>query len=144
MIPEHRLANLLDQVKQNWISNCLYHNTEASPSLYVDHTCDREDFPLKAVVELANHSDEVWFLKYSNDGTMLATTSKDHTIIIYETDTYKPIHSLDHDDSGVCYVAWSPDDTKIITCCAAQENSARLWDIKVKAPFSSVTIYFNQ
>lgn len=130
MIPEHRLADLLSQVKQSWISNCLYHNTSVSPSLYVDHTCDREDFPLTAVHELRDHKDEVWFLKYSHDGTMLATTSKDHSIVIYETETYKPIHYLEEHEDGVCYVAWSPDDSKIITCCSQQESSARIWDVK--------------
>jgi WD40 repeat protein len=142
MIPEHRLANLLDQVKNSWISNCLYHNTEASPSLYVDHSCDREDFPLKAVVELSNHKDEVWFLKYSNDGTMLATTSKDNSIVIYETETYKPIHNLDEHDAGVCYIEWSPDDSKIITCCSATECSARIWDIKVISRTFGMFVHF--
>lgn len=131
MIPEHRLASLLDEVKDSWISNCLFHNTAASPSLYVDHNCDRDEFPSKPVLELKNHKDEVWYLKYSNDGTMLASTSKDKTIVIYETTTYKVLHHLDDHDSGVTHLAWSPDDTKIITCCAQQENSARIWDVKV-------------
>ncbi|KAF2646639.1 WD repeat-containing protein 26 [Massarina eburnea CBS 473.64] len=130
MIPEHRLVALLDEVKDSWIASCLYHNTAASPSLYVDHNCDRDDFPMKPVLELRNHKDEVWYLKYSNDGTKLASTSKDRTIVIYETATYKVLHRLDDHDSGVTHLAWSPDDTKIITCCAQQENSARIWDVK--------------
>ncbi|KAJ4293588.1 hypothetical protein N0V90_008871 [Kalmusia sp. IMI 367209] len=128
MIPEHRLAALLDEVKDGWISNCLYHNTADSPSLYVDHNCDREEFPMKSVLELKNHRDEVWYLKYSNDGTKLASTSKDKTVVIYDTTTYKVLHQLEDHESGVTHLAWSPDDTKIITCCAQQENSARIWD----------------
>ncbi|ORX92061.1 WD repeat-containing protein-like protein [Clohesyomyces aquaticus] len=130
MIPEHRLAVLLDEVKDHWISNCLYHNTAASPSLYVDHICDRDEFPMKVALELRHHKDEVWYLKFSNDGTKLASTSKDHTIVIYDTATYKPIHILKDHDAGVTHVAWSPDDTKIITCCAQQECSARIWDVQ--------------
>ncbi|KAF2179782.1 WD repeat-containing protein-like protein [Zopfia rhizophila CBS 207.26] len=130
MIPEHRLAVLLNEVKQSWISNCLYHNTAASPSLYVDHSCDRDDFPMRPVLELRHHNDEVWFLKFSNDGTMLASTSKDNTVVIYETTTYKKLHHLKDHDAGVTHVAWSPDDTMIITCCAQQECSARIWDVK--------------
>ncbi|KAF2467902.1 WD repeat-containing protein 26 [Lindgomyces ingoldianus] len=130
MIPEHRLAILLDEVKQSWISNCLYHNTAASPSLYVDHTCDRDDFPMKPVLELRHHSDEVWYLKFSNDGTKLASTSKDRTVVIYDTTTYKLLHKLNEHDAGVTHVAWSPDDTRIITCCTQQECSARIWDVK--------------
>lgn len=131
MIPEHRLPTLLDEVKDNWITNCLYHNTAVSPSLYVDHNCDRDEFPMKCVLELRHHKDEVWYLKYSHDGTMLASTSKDKTVIIYDTTNYKLRHILEDHDAGVTHLAWSPDDSKIITCCAQQENSARIWDVKV-------------
>lgn len=86
---------------------------------------------MKPVLELRNHKDEVWYLKYSNDGTKLASASKDKTIVIYETTTYKVLHRLDDHESGVTHLAWSPDDSKLITCCAAQENSARIWDMRV-------------
>ncbi|KAJ9639948.1 hypothetical protein H2199_006181 [Coniosporium tulheliwenetii] len=98
--------------------------------LYVDHSCDREDFPLKTVLELRNHHDEVWFLRFSHDGSMLATASKDCTVVIYDTTTFKPLHILADHDAGVCYVAWSPDDTKLISCAQAQDNCARVWDTK--------------
>ena len=138
MIPEHRLSVLLDEVKDSWIANCLYHNTAASPSLYLDHNCERDDFPTKPVLELKNHKDEVWFLQYSNDGTMLASTSKDTTIFIYDTKTYKVLYHLDdHQGSGVTHLAWSPDDTKIVTCCSQPENSARIWDVAVSEAPSS-------
>jgi WD40 repeat protein len=136
MIPEHRLSVLLDEVKDSWIANCLYHNTVASPSLYLDHNCERDDFPTKAVLDLRHHTDEVWFVKYSHDGTKLASTSKDKTIIIYETNTYKVLHHLgDRSESGssVTHLAWSPDDTKIVTCSSQSENSARIWDVKVRS-----------
>jgi WD repeat-containing protein 26 len=131
MIPEHRLAILLDHVKSSWVSNCLYHNTSESPSLYIDHTCDPKNFPRNTVLELRNHTDEVWFLKYSHDGTKLATASRDKTIMIYDTTTYKLLHTLNEHDGGVCFVAWSPDDTKLISCTQAQDNCARLWDVRV-------------
>ena len=86
---------------------------------------------MKPVLELRHHKDEVWFLQFSNDGTKLASTSKDKTVVIYDTVTYKVLHHLDDHDAGVTHLAWSPDSTKIITCCAWQENSARIWDVKV-------------
>jgi WD40 repeat protein len=132
MIPEHRLSVLLDEVKDSWISGCLYHNTAASPSLYLDHNCERDEFPTRSVLELKHHKDEVWFLQYSNNGTMLASTSKDTEIFIYETEHYRIVQRLDdHQGSGVTHLAWSPDDTKVITCCSQPENSARIWDVKV-------------
>jgi WD repeat-containing protein 26 len=84
MIPEHRLASLLHQVKQAQISKCLYHNTANSPSLYSDHVCDRNQFPLSTIEVLSDHKDEVWFVQFSNDGTRLATGSKDSTVIIWD------------------------------------------------------------
>lgn len=84
MIPEHRLASLLHQVKQTQISRCLYHNTANSPSLYSDHICDRNQFPLSTIQILKDHDDEVWFVQFSNDGTKLATGSKDNTVIIWD------------------------------------------------------------
>ena len=128
MIPERRLAVLLDEVKDNWIQNCPYHNTTHSPSLYHDHSCDREEFPLHVLMDLCDHKDEVWFLAFSNDGTKLATAGKDCHVLIYDTRTWAIIHDLPDHNNGVCYVAWSPDDTKIITCTQAQDASARLWD----------------
>lgn len=133
MIPEHRLSVLLDEVKDSWIKKCLYHNTLVSPSLYMDHSCERDDFPTKAVLDLLRHKDEVWFLQYSNDGTKLASASKDTTVIIYETTSYNVLHQFEeHSGSGITYLSWSPDDSKIITCCAQPDNAARIWDVKVR------------
>src|ERR1700712_89843 len=96
MIPEHRLAVLIDEVKDNWIHNCLYHNTADSPSLYVDHKCDRANFPTKMHLELGDHRDEVWHLAFSNDGTKLATAGKDKLVFIYDvTNNFSPLHQLE-------------------------------------------------
>jgi len=84
MIPEHRLAALLQQVKKTQIANCLYHNTSNSPSLYSDHTCDRNQFPLQTIKTLSNHTDEVYCVKFSHDGKKMASASKDKSIIIWD------------------------------------------------------------
>jgi WD40 repeat protein len=131
MIPEHRLANLLEEVKQSWIAGCLYHNTPDSPSLYIDHVCDQNNFPMRPALELRNHSDEVWYLKYSHNGKMLASASKDATVVIYDTTTYKPIFRLEEHEGGITHVAWSPDDTKLVTCSHQRENVAKIWDMRV-------------
>ena len=138
MIPEHRLAVLLDQVKQNQIWNCLYHNTATSPSLYSNHRCDPLLFPRSTWFELSQHSDEVWFLEFSHDGTMLATTSKDRTVIIYNTTSFDVLHRLSDDEDAVTYVAWSPDDTKLVSC--SMDHRAKLWDVTVSQPATSPAI----
>ena len=130
MIPEHRLAQLLDQVKQSQINDCLHHNSAIPPSLYSDHMCDRDNFPLRTMFELDSHSDEVWYLKFSHDGTKLATASKDRTVLIYETRTFNVLHRFTDHDKEVTYITWSPDDSKLISC--SMDNKARVWEVSVR------------
>lgn len=129
MIPEHRLAYLLDQVKRNQINQCLYHNTALPPSLYSDHMCDKSQFPLETARELNHHNDEVWYLEFSHDGTRLATASRDSTVIIYDTTTFEVLHKLTEHADKVAYATWCPDDTKLITC--SHDNKGRVWDVQV-------------
>ncbi|KLJ11092.1 hypothetical protein EMPG_13612 [Blastomyces silverae] len=128
MIPDHRLAVLLDYVKQNQINQCLYHNTAESPSLYSDHQCDRSQFPLRTSLELSEHTDEVWYLEFSHDGTKLATTGRENIVIIYDVATFSVIHRLTDHGGPVAYATWSPDDSKLISC--SQDYKARLWDVE--------------
>lgn len=128
MIRDHRLSELFDQVKQTQINQCLYHNTAIPPSLYSDHHCDRDVFPSRTFVQLEDHSGEVWHIQFSHDGTKLATASQDRTVNIYETVTFKRIHTFDSHSGEVTYVSWSPNDTKIITC--SQDCKARVWNVE--------------
>jgi WD repeat-containing protein 26 len=133
MLPEHRLAVLLEQVKRNQISKCLYHNTATSPSLYQDHSCDRHNFPVNPSYELDKHTGEVWQVKFSNDGTRLATCGGDGTAIIYDVGTWEVLQTLAAHESGVCSLAWSPDDSMIVTC--GRDKFATLWNANVRSNF---------
>ncbi|RKF55099.1 WD repeat-containing protein 26 [Erysiphe neolycopersici] len=126
ILPEHRLAVLLQQVKKHQIARCLYHNTASSPSLYQDHTCDRSKFPSHSVIELDKHSGEVWQVKFSNDGTKLASCGEDGTCIIYEVGTFDLLQTLIISELGISSIAWSPDDCLIVTC--ANDKHATLWN----------------
>lgn len=48
--------------------------------------CSRRQFPCYTQQILTEHCNEVWFCKFSNDGTKLATGSKDTTVIIWQVD----------------------------------------------------------
>ena len=121
---------LLHETKEGWIHDCLYHNTYDSPSLYLDHLCDRSNFPSTCIRTLADHDDEVWFLAFSNNGKMLATAGKDRYVYIYDVENnFRKMHVLADHTAGVCHVAWSPDDTKIITCCREPDSIARVWNV---------------
>ncbi|KAK5164652.1 uncharacterized protein LTR77_009858 [Saxophila tyrrhenica] len=129
MIPEHRLATLLSEVQEQEILNCQYHNTTAQPSLYTSHACSADDFPLQPLTELRNHSDEVWHLQFSHDGSMLATAGKDGLVCVYDTARWTIRHEFrEHErsntpagDRGVVYVAFSPDDQYLISCSQNNE-----------------------
>ena len=124
MIPEHRLATLLSDHQQHQILNCQYHNTPVQPSLYTDHQCSPNDFPLETRLELRHHTDEVWYLQFSHDGSMLATAGRDGLVCVYDTVRWKIRHEFhEHErtaspsgDRGVVYVAFSPDDQYLISC----------------------------
>ncbi|KAI1776372.1 WD40-repeat-containing domain protein [Hypoxylon cercidicola] len=131
MLPEHRLATLLRQVKASQIGACLWHTSAASPSLYSDHVCDQRLFPTETVIELDEHDDQVWQVAFSHDGTKLASCGKGKQVIIWDVPSFKPIHFLGDHDHGVGNVAWSWDDKMLVTCC--WDRHARLWDVNTGA-----------
>ncbi|KAL6700045.1 WD40 repeat-like protein [Trichoderma pleuroticola] len=127
MLPENRLAVLLDHVKQSQINTCLYHTAASSPSLYSDHLCDRRNFPSEFALELGDLGGEVWSIRFSHDGTRLAACGSREHVKIWDTQTFSVTHVLpNHGNEGVGDIAWSPDDSMIITC--SFDKYARLWD----------------
>ena len=136
MIPDHRLAVLLDQIKQGQIAKCLYHNPSTSPSLFTDHICDRTQFPLQTAFELNQNSGEIYYVEFSHNGKRLAasgaTGGTDGMTVIYDTNTFQVRHTLREHTKPVVHVAWSPDDTRLITC--SQDQKAKVWDTSVQSP----------
>lgn len=131
MLPENRLAVLLEQVKQKQIDTCLYHTAASSPSLYSDHFCDRRNFPTEVALELTDLAGEVWQVQFSHDGSKLAACGSRENVMIWETKTFTLVSALTEHELGVGNLAWSPDDSYIITC--SQDKYARLWDANVCA-----------
>ena len=129
MIPQHRLAQLLDQIKQSQISRCLYHNPSTALSLFTDHICDRNQFPLRTTQELNESDGEIYVVEFSHNGRYLATSGSSHSIIIYDTATWEVQHRLSDHSEQIVYFTWSPDDAKLITCC--WDHRARVWDTDV-------------
>lgn len=140
MIPDHRLASLLGQAKNYQEQQCTYHNCSGPLSLYTDHVCPRSELPSITTHILSDHVGEVWFIAFSNDGTKLASASKDLSVIIWDVKTFQKIQVLDgHAEHGVTSLAWSPDDSTLITC--GYDCCAKLWDVKdyvclLTVPFS--------
>ena len=129
MIPEHRLAELLDQVKRSQVAKCLYHNPSKAPSLFADHECDQNAFPLKTRIELNQNHGEVWCLEFSPNGKRLAAGGSDTAVVIYDTSTFQVRYILRAHNMGIVHVAWSPNNKYLLTC--SQDKSARVWDMDV-------------
>lgn len=136
MIPEHRLAELLTQVQEHQVTHCLYHNSHDWPSLYADHQCGRDEFPMHDTATLDDHTDEVWMVEFSNNGQYLATASQDTTCRIYDTTTFQLVHTLADHNEPTTYIAWSPDDSKLLTC--SQDCHFKVWDVRTGRSLRSI------
>lgn len=130
MLPEHRLAVLLQQVKEHQIGGCVYHTSAASPSLYADHYCDKSNFPTELLAELDKHTGEVWQIEFSHDGKRLASCGIDRHVIIWDVPSLDVLFKLDGHEGGVGNLAWSPDDTMLVSC--GRDHYARIWDATVR------------
>ncbi|XP_041648436.1 WD repeat-containing protein 26 [Cheilinus undulatus] len=139
MLPPRRLQTLLKQAVELQRDRCLYHNTKLdegldSVSLLLDHACSRKQFPCYTQQILTEHCNEVWFCKFSNDGTKLATGSKDTTVIVWHVDTetqqLKLMKTLEGHAYGVSYLAWSPDDAYLIACGPDDCSELWLWNVQ--------------
>ena len=127
-------------------------------SLYSDHRCSRADFPRITTTILQAHKDEVWNIAWSHNGAYLASASKDKTVIIWKRGVRLLLHlflryidlinlqsnldatpgptqdwsvhlTLSEHQFPVAYLAWSPDDTILLT---SSEEHIKLWNMKVR------------
>ncbi len=128
MLPEHRLAVLLEQVKDFQVAGCVYHTSATSPSLYVDHFCDKSNFPTQVLQELDSQSGEVWQIRFSHDGTRLASCGSGRYVVIWDVPGFSSPTKLDGHSEGVGDFAWSPDDSTLLSC--GRDRRARLWDTR--------------
>ncbi|KAG0143927.1 hypothetical protein CROQUDRAFT_672674 [Cronartium quercuum f. sp. fusiforme G11] len=90
LLPHHRLSHLLEQSKTLQRLQCIYHVTNPQISLLSNHTCSRFSFPIQTSHVLSQHSDEVWRIEWSHDGTRLASAGRDTKCIIWKLSPVKP------------------------------------------------------
>lgn len=139
MLPSRRLATLLDQARQHQQLSCLYHDDNEPISLYNDHQCESGTFPTVTTHILQDHTDEVWRIEWSPSGDMLASASKDRTVMIWklrppesEGQDYgiEVSHRLSGHTAPVDALAWSPDSKTLVTC---SDKQVYLWDAETGA-----------
>lgn len=133
MLPTKRLSTLLSQAVQLQRERCTLHNSNIDTSyvdLKTDHVCSSSQFPLQTVQAIESHKTEVWFCKFSNDGTKLATGGVGGKVKIWDLD---PISrkltergTLEcRDCPSISCLSWSPNDCFLLAC--GSEERADLW-----------------
>jgi WD40 repeat protein len=76
---------------------------------------------------LLGHRNEVWGAAYSPDGRMLATSSADRTVRLWDLATKRTLAILKGHTGTVRALAFSPDGKRLAT--AGEDRTVRLWDL---------------
>lgn len=130
VVPSARLRTLLSQSIQWQILQTPYRNANGNEcfSLLRDHVCDEIVVPQRTVAVLRGHADEVWHAAFSHSGDALATASKDGMVFVWNVakiDASEVTTKLSGHLAPVNFVAWSPDDSRIISC--SEKHDIKLW-----------------
>ncbi|KAF6994500.1 hypothetical protein CFC21_011188 [Triticum aestivum] len=129
-VPSGRLEHLVETAVIQQVASCIYHNLPDEVTLFEDHKCHEEQIPSDCTQILCAHKNEVWFVRFSNDGNYLASSSSDCTAIIWkveEDDTLTKKYCLEGHKSPISFVAWSPNDRMLLTC--GNGESLKLWNV---------------
>lgn len=110
------------------------HAVSPSPFLSWERLSTRDDWPTESVVELNNMGDEVWGVEFSNDGKKLAAYGCGATVLIWEVPLFTVVQSLKGHGSGIGHLAWSPDNTMVLT--SSQDQHARLYNVHASNTYS--------
>lgn len=116
-IPLPHTDSILD-VAYDPRSNCLA--TSGYDSLI---TLTAKDLPQKVLKE---HSDAVYGLAFSPDGTMLASVAADRTMKVWDVATGRLLYTLGEATDWLYTTAWSPDGKMI--ACGGVDKSIRVYE----------------
>jgi WD40 repeat protein len=127
MLPENRLFNILHNTFDLQAKACKFHTIKEPRSLYMDHSCPREDFPDTLALSLEDLGNEVWNVEFSHDGKRLAACGKANMVLIWDVPSFQLVFTLKGHRDAVTNISWSPDDSKMVTC--SFDKRARLWNM---------------
>ena len=133
VVPRNRLQNLIIRALELQGEELRYNNIPIdtiSDWIYRDISSIQPLVPETTTQILENHSDQVWDVRFSNQGTMLASTSKDKTLIVWKWTLETGMtcaHRINGQSSAPTSMSWSPDDRFLLTC-GGNRKSVYQWD----------------
>lgn len=130
MLPSGRLLHLLEQAAAFQRVQDPYYTAdvqgEGRPSLLTDFTASPDTFPRQLTHTLRGHTDEVWIVRFSHAGKLLATAGRDCVVTLWDIDDgFCMVGRFGHRDP-VSSLDFSPDDTKLLV---ASEEEITVWDL---------------
>lgn len=130
--PLNRLARLLEQAAAYENDKCIFHMPGSNDliSLLKDHRCAAQGKVSADLVfkEDVLHSDEIWQVCFSPDGTMLAIGSNDGSISLWGCADWKLLHRLEGHSDSITDLAFRPDGMQLIS--GSLDGSMTEWDLE--------------
>lgn len=81
--------------------------------------------------EIPAHSEDIYTLVFSPDGTILVSAGEDGSIALWDTDTWKLVRRLEGSSGAVRALTFSPDGSAL--AAGADDGTVRLWNTKTWA-----------
>ena len=78
------------------------------------------------VAVLRGHTDGICDVRFSADGALIATGSKDNTVKVWDAVTGRELHTLTGDTDPVYGVAFHPTDSGVLVSCS-YVKTAQVW-----------------
>jgi len=91
----------------------------------------------EVIAELTGHQDGVLNLKWSPDGSQIATASDDKSIMLWSTTNWTRTMTLIGHTLGVLDVDWSPDGKLMVS--GSRDYRVRTWDALTGEPLQKLT-----